>query len=228
MKFIVEMAPWMGGFYERLVAIIKRSLRKAIGRNILSTDQMHTVLKEVGASVSFRPFVYVVDDINSVITLTPKHFTCLNPYTGIPESELCENDPDFKVIGSSADKLLQIWKKGQMFLNNFRKIWREEYLSSLRERYQTYLKQKKHKASFNHCIGDVVLIKGNTPRGSWRLGKVIELIQSADSCVRATKILTASKRVLKTGPRNSRAFHVYLAKIVILSYFIIIVLNLNW
>ena len=29
-KFIVELAPWMSGFYERLVRLIRRSLRKAI------------------------------------------------------------------------------------------------------------------------------------------------------------------------------------------------------
>ena len=26
--FIVAMAPWMGGFYERLVELVKRALRK--------------------------------------------------------------------------------------------------------------------------------------------------------------------------------------------------------
>ena len=29
-NFIVELAPWMGGFYERLIGLVKRSLRKAI------------------------------------------------------------------------------------------------------------------------------------------------------------------------------------------------------
>ena len=31
-KYIVELAPWMGGFYERLIGLVKRSLRKAIGK----------------------------------------------------------------------------------------------------------------------------------------------------------------------------------------------------
>ena len=37
-KFIVELAPWMGGFYERLVGLVKRSLRKAIGKVCLTND----------------------------------------------------------------------------------------------------------------------------------------------------------------------------------------------
>ncbi|XP_053392332.1 uncharacterized protein LOC128555011 [Mercenaria mercenaria] len=107
-RFIVEIAPWMGGFYERLVGIKKRSLRKSIGRKLLSSDQLITVIKEVEAIVNCRPLVYVGEDINSNITLTPSHFTCLNPNIGIPECEISSEDPDFKVIESSADKLLVI------------------------------------------------------------------------------------------------------------------------
>ena len=30
-NFIVELAPWMGGFYERLVGLVKKALRKTLG-----------------------------------------------------------------------------------------------------------------------------------------------------------------------------------------------------
>ncbi|XP_053381888.1 uncharacterized protein LOC128549324 [Mercenaria mercenaria] len=45
-SFIVEFAPWMGEFYESLVGLVKRSLRKAIGRKILTGVQFVTTLKE--------------------------------------------------------------------------------------------------------------------------------------------------------------------------------------
>lgn len=78
------------------------------------------------------------------------------------------------VIDSSANKLLQISKNGQRLLDNFWKIWGDEYLSSLRERYQTVLKKKEDQAKFNPCVGYVVLIKDDTPGGGWRLGKITE------------------------------------------------------
>ncbi|XP_045205909.2 uncharacterized protein LOC123558098 [Mercenaria mercenaria] len=196
-RFIIEIAPWMGGFYERLVGLIKRSLRKSIGKKMLSRDQLHTVLKEAEAVVNCRPLVYVGEDINSTITLTPAHFNCLNQKTGIPESVMSEDDPDFKISDNSADKLLQIWKKGQKLLNSFWRIWRDEYLSSLRERTQTLLKHGKNQAKFEPNIGDIVSIKDNVPRGSWRLGKISDLIKSADGCVRSAKVQTASGRELK-------------------------------
>ena len=38
-KFIIESSPWMGGFYERLVGMVKSSLRKAIQRKFLTTTR---------------------------------------------------------------------------------------------------------------------------------------------------------------------------------------------
>ena len=71
--FIVELAPWIGGFYERLIGLVKRSLRKAIGKLCLTSNQLLTVLKEAESFINSRPVVYVGDDINSGTHLTPAH-----------------------------------------------------------------------------------------------------------------------------------------------------------
>jgi transposase InsO family protein len=34
-KFIIEYAPWMGGFYERMVGTVKKALRKTVGKSHL-------------------------------------------------------------------------------------------------------------------------------------------------------------------------------------------------
>ena len=72
--FIVELAAWKGGFYERLVSLVKRALRKSVNRQLLTYVQLQTVLKEVESTVNSRPLVYVCDDIDSTITLTPGYF----------------------------------------------------------------------------------------------------------------------------------------------------------
>lgn len=63
-KFIVELAPWTGGSYERLIGLVKRNLRKCIGRRLLTVVQMQTILKEIEAVINSRPLVYVGDDFN--------------------------------------------------------------------------------------------------------------------------------------------------------------------
>ena len=130
--FTVELAPWMGGFYERLVGIVKRSLRKAMGKVCLTNEQLLTILKEAEAVVNSRPLVYVGDDISSYLTLTPAHFLTLNPKIGLPVSTGDDkDDSDFSPEISSSDKLLATWKKGLKHLTSFWKIWRDHYLQSL-------------------------------------------------------------------------------------------------
>ena len=102
-KFIVELAPWMEGFYERLIGLVKRSLRKAIGKLCLTYDQLLTILKELEAVVNSRPLVYIEDDINSSMTLPPSHFLTLNPAIGIPTYDADDNDHDFSPKESSTD-----------------------------------------------------------------------------------------------------------------------------
>ena len=51
-KFIVEKAPWWGGFWERVVQSVKRSLRKAIGSASLSFEEIRTLLVEVESVIN--------------------------------------------------------------------------------------------------------------------------------------------------------------------------------
>ncbi|KRZ56324.1 hypothetical protein T02_10589 [Trichinella nativa] len=61
-KFITERAPWMGGYWERLVRSIKESLRKNLGRALLDEEELKTTLCEVEASLNARPLTFVGDE----------------------------------------------------------------------------------------------------------------------------------------------------------------------
>ena len=49
-KFITELAPWIGGFYERLEGLVKRPLRKTLVKKT-------GILKEIEATINSRPLV---------------------------------------------------------------------------------------------------------------------------------------------------------------------------
>jgi len=73
-KFIMERAPWWGGFWERLVQSVKRCLKKSIGRANLSFDELHTVIVEVESIINARPITYLYDDqdsISSSVSISP-------------------------------------------------------------------------------------------------------------------------------------------------------------
>ena len=194
-KHIVEFAPWMGGFYERMVGLVKRTLRKTIGKASLSNEHLLTVLKEAEAVVNSRPLVYIGDDIKSPITLTPAHFLTLNPKIGIPILETDE-DGEFNPDPNVADTLIKAWKKGMKLLDRFWQIWRNDYLLSLRERSQIKLKETRVKSPYSATEGDIVLIKDELPRGSWRIGRIVELVKSGDDEIRSAKVLLPSRKVL--------------------------------
>ncbi|CAG2200461.1 unnamed protein product [Mytilus edulis] len=194
--FITELAPWMGGFYERLVGVVKRSLRKVLKGRLVSDVQLLTVIKETEAIVNARPLVYIGDDVNSNINLTPSHFLTLNPNIGIPEIEYDINDQSYSPVESSTDKLLKMWKKGQKLLDSFWTMWRDEYLLSLRERTQTKLKCGRVKSPYAPIVGDVVIIKDNLPRGVWKLGRLVQLIHSNDGEIRSAKVVLSSRKVI--------------------------------
>ena len=69
------------------------------------------MLKEAEAIVNSRPLVYIGDDIQSPITLTPAHFLTLNPKIGIPILDI-DDDSEFTPIPNVAEKLIKTWKKG--------------------------------------------------------------------------------------------------------------------
>ena len=51
------MAPWWGGFWERIMRSVKDLLRKTIWRKSLDFEEMQTVLAEVEAAINMRPLV---------------------------------------------------------------------------------------------------------------------------------------------------------------------------
>uniref|UniRef100_A0A914Y2H1 Integrase catalytic domain-containing protein n=1 Tax=Panagrolaimus superbus TaxID=310955 RepID=A0A914Y2H1_9BILA len=58
-KFITEKAPWMGGFYERLIGLTKSALSHAIGKRILTFQEFQTVAVRCEAVVNLRPLTPV-------------------------------------------------------------------------------------------------------------------------------------------------------------------------
>ena len=133
-NFIVELAPSMGGFYERLIVTVKRALKKSIGKICLTEKKLETFLAVVEAVMNSRPLSYVVEDFGSGFSLGPADFLNLNPKSGIPVIEIHNpHDPDYGKE-SSTDKLLEIWGKRQQHLNSLWRVWKDDYLLKLRER----------------------------------------------------------------------------------------------
>ncbi|GFX10149.1 integrase catalytic domain-containing protein [Trichonephila clavipes] len=67
-------AAWWGGWWERLVRVIKELLKRTLGKAILTYEELLTILCDCEVVVNSRPLTYVSEDSNDLIPLTPSLF----------------------------------------------------------------------------------------------------------------------------------------------------------
>ena len=187
-RYVIAYAPWQGGFYERLVGMTKRALRKSLGRSKANSVELATLLTEVEAILNCRPLVYLNDDINSGEAITPAHFLSLNNRTGLPDIIEEYHPKEF-----SWDLIVANWRKGQAKLNAFWETWVAEYLPTLRERHTLHMKSVKGEIPRSPYVGEVVIVKEDKmPRGSWKVARIVKLIKSEiDGIARGATLISS-------------------------------------
>ena len=129
--FITELAPWHGGFYERLAGLVKQAFKKSRGRQLLSLHQMITLITEIEAVINILPLIFVYSDFESGFALTPSHFLTIQHRLSLPSSPSHALDSDFKLHTTSPDSVVDHWRQSQRWLDEFWTNWHKEYLLSL-------------------------------------------------------------------------------------------------
>ena len=72
-RFNLSRAPWWGGQFERLVAVIKEAFYKSVGGGTLTWTELAEVILDVETQINRRPLTYVEDDVELPL-LTPQTF----------------------------------------------------------------------------------------------------------------------------------------------------------
>ena len=133
----MEKAPWWGGFWERMVQSVKRSLQKAIGSASLSFEELRTLLVEVESVINARPLTYVHDDSDGVnYALMPLYLMRGRKIVNLPNGSQYE-------IESTYQTLTKWMKNHKHLLNQLLRTWRRDYLTSLKESHSFKARQKK-------------------------------------------------------------------------------------
>ena len=172
-QFIIEKAPWQGGFWERLIQSTKRCLKKNLGQTSLTFEELGTILVEIEATLNNRPLTYMYDDEGISYLLTPSQLIYGRQINTTP------NDRQFEIV-STQQALTKKAKYQKRLLRQFVNRWKREYLLSIREGSRAI-----HGQECQHvAIGDIVILKEDgMPRLFWRLAKIQDLILSADGII---------------------------------------------
>ena len=174
---------WVGSAWERMIRTIKQCLHKISGRKHDYFE--YITLSDVQNCINSRPLTYLSDDTLDVIS--PNSFLKFTSGRSLLLGDL--NDTERCVAGRK-DLIDSLQRRESMF-ENFKEIWYDEYLLSLRETSRDI-----HQSSWSEVIkvGDVVLIQSPIkPRAQWNMGRVIELLTSTDNRTRCARVMRSDR-----------------------------------
>ena len=198
-RFIAPRAPWQGGFYERMIGVVKRCLRKVLHNKRVTIEELRTLLVEIEARVNNRPLTYIQEDIDEPEALTPNHLlqgSLIDIIPPLMNNEVIK-DPDYLLsMGSSnSENLRARFNHLNKILCKWNKVWRTDYLTSLREHHYG----KRNSSTSNPVKpGDLVLVDCDTYRSTWPLGKIISLLPNPNGSVRVVRVLCKGKITIRT------------------------------
>lgn len=179
-KFIPPASPHFGGCWESMVKIIKTHLFKVIGQQLLSYEELITVLAQIECILNSRPLTVLSSDPTEPTALTPSHFLHTAPLCSFPAAEV------------DSVSILQRYSLLDKLVQSFWKRWRLEYLHALQTR------EKWNTPAAPIALGTVVvIIVDAAPPLAWPLGVVEKLHASRDSTVRVVSVRTAKGTFLR-------------------------------
>lgn len=182
----------MGSFYERLIGVVKNCIRKVLFKRKLTDDELATILTEVEMRINNRPLTYFDDDINHPQPLTPSHLIHGRRLRSLPVTEDKLRDPDY---GCTHDHMNQRYSYLNQRLKHWEKIWKTEYLASLREKF--YGAQDPDQKE-NIKVGDIVFVDAEGNRDTWPLGKITAIHPDRTGITRIVEVLSRGTTSLRT------------------------------
>lgn len=181
-KFICPLSPHFGGIWESMVKVVKTHLFRVIGQQLLSYEELNTILVQIECLLNSRPLTVLSSDPAEPSALTPSHFLNTAPLLSLPAPLVERDSVSLTHRHSLLDNLVQsFWTR-----------WRMEYLHGLQVR------QKWNTSSVPITPGTVVVvISDNTPPLSWPLAIVEKVHPSKDGVVRVVTVRNAKGTYLR-------------------------------
>lgn len=180
-SFITPRSPHKGGAWESMIKVVKTHLYRVIGQQLLSYEELCTVLTQIECLLNSRPLTVLSSDPAEPSALTPSHFLHTAPLFSLPAPDVESEKISLLQRHSLLDKLVQsFWQR-----------WRMEYLHELQVR------QKWNTPSAPITPGVVVVvIEDNVPSLAWPLAIVEKVHPSKDGIIRTCTIRTSKGAIL--------------------------------
>lgn len=167
-------APHMGGIHEAAVKCAKHHLRRVIGSQQLTFEELATLLTHVEACLNSRPITALTDEQSDSLALTPAHFLIGEAIIG----------PLMRDQTAIPDNRLRHFELIQKFAQEFWNRWSDEHVKAMLNRTKWCHSHENIKRD------DIVLVLSEPrPQTKWPLARVVNLYPDPDGKVRAVDII---------------------------------------
>ncbi|PIC53268.1 hypothetical protein B9Z55_003046 [Caenorhabditis nigoni] len=189
--FNTALSPWQGGFFERLVGLVKKSLKHALGDEQYATKDLETIMIECESIVNRRPLTYVDEDNEDCKILRPIDLITPNlQYASFDE----------KGIQNEYEDIISKFKNVQQHVKRFWQVFHRDYLQQNKNFKFVPQSNRAFSNIKKPTIGEVVLLKDeSSPRHSWKVGVITELMHGRDGEIRSVRVRTTLKKKRRDG-----------------------------
>ncbi|XP_028407516.1 uncharacterized protein LOC114530125 [Dendronephthya gigantea] len=176
-KFNPPHASHFGGVWERQIGTVRRVLDAMfleLGSPQLTHKLLVTLMAEATGIIHSRPIAVVPSDIDQPQPLSPSTLLTMKTRPLLPPPGVFTPEDVYS---------RRHWRRSQYLADQFWIRWKREYLQEQQRRTKWNKKQP------NIREGDIIIMKDQSPRNQWPLGRVVEAIPSEDGKVRKAKIV---------------------------------------
>ena len=162
-----ERSPQHNGVIERIVQTVKKPFYKVLNARLFTEGELNTILTDCEAASNMRPISATSEnpEDDNLIPLTPCHLTVGEAIIPLP-SEIYEYEEKH-----TKKTVKEKWKQRKLVANHYWKLWKEEYLTTLRILTKNYIEKQKLKE------GDLVLdLLAQTNKLDWPIRVVHEAL----------------------------------------------------
>merc|ERR1712215_27348 len=179
---------------ERMIRLLKTELKKLSGGTKLTYQELKVHVLETQRILNNRPLIRAKASLDELGCISPMDLIrgYKNQRTELPEVYIEDHLEDLWEAKQDLPQLyIQKKTKREKFFQNLK----EGYFESLRFRSAGNI-QKKGQGQRHRLpkIGDVVIIKEDSPRSEWPLAIITELPMSTDGQIRTARVMKSNKR----------------------------------
>ena len=181
-KFNSPSAPHHGGSWERLIRSVKRVLYDILGNRRVTEEVLRNTLCLVEQSLNARPLTAISSNPLDLEALTKNHFILVQHGANFPSLSFEENFDHKKRFARAQSYVNATWTR-----------WMREHVPSLKRRAKWH-----NQSGVKLKTGDLAwVIEPDTPRGHYRLARILKLHYGKDGCARSADIKTVTSELTR-------------------------------